>query len=114
MPWQAAITPEARSCRRQSIARDNSVLDGVEEQAMTTAPYQSPFRRIFEEAFNQGNLAIVDEVFAAGYVAHIARNGATNGPLGVKWWIAMLRNAFPDLHCIIEEEIRVGDRAAFH
>lgn len=81
---------------------------------MTTAPLQSPFRRIFEEAFNQGNLAVVDEVYAAGYVAHIAQNGATHSPQGVKWWIAMLRNAFPDLYCTIEDEIHAGDKYAAH
>lgn len=81
---------------------------------MSTAPLQTPFRRMFAEAFNQGNLAVVDEVFAAGYVAHIPQNGATNGPQGVKWWIAMLRSAFPDLYCTVEDEIHTGDRAAVH
>lgn len=81
---------------------------------MTSGEFQTPFYRIFEEVFNQGNLAVVDDVFAPEYVTHIARNGAPNGPQGVKWWIAMLRTAFPDLHCLLEDEIRVGDRIATH
>jgi steroid delta-isomerase-like uncharacterized protein len=81
---------------------------------MSATLVQSPIFRIFEEAFNQGNLAVVDEVFTPDHFAHNAFGGAPNGPVGLKWLIAMFRTAFPDLHCTIEDEIRLSDKFAAH
>jgi len=74
----------------------------------------SLIRRIFEEAFNQGDLTIVDELLSSNHLAHNAFVGAPNGPEGLKWLIAMFRTAFPDLHCTVEDEIRVDDQFAAH
>ena len=81
---------------------------------MSFTQIHSPIYRIFEEAFNQGNLAVVDEVLTSDHVAHNAFGGAPNGPEGLKWLIAMFRTAFPDLHCTVEDEIREGDKCASH
>jgi len=81
---------------------------------MLTTQIQSPINRIFEEAFNQGNLAVVDEVLSPDHFAHNTFGGAPNGPQGLKCLIAMFRNAFPDLHCTLEDEIRQGDKLAAH
>lgn len=81
---------------------------------MPSAPFHSPIHRIFDEAFNQGNLAVVDEVLAPDHFAHTAFGGAPNGPRGLKWLIAMFRNAFPDLHCIVDDQIAQGDKFAAH
>lgn len=77
---------------------------------MSATSVQSPIFRIFEEAFNQGNLAVVDEVLTPDHFAHNAFGGAPNGPTGLKWLIAMFRTAFPDLHCIVEDEFSEGDK----
>jgi len=81
---------------------------------MPTDRSDSLIRRIFEEAFNQGDLAVVDEVLSPDHLAHIAFGGVPNGPQGLKWLIAMLRTAFPDLHCTVEDEIKVDDQFAAH
>ena len=81
---------------------------------MPTDRSDSLIRRIFEEAFNQGDLAVVDEVLTPDHLAHNAFGGAPNGPQGLKWLIAMFRTAFPDLHCTVEDEIRVADQFAAH
>jgi steroid delta-isomerase-like uncharacterized protein len=73
---------------------------------------QSPIHRFFYEAFNQGNLVIVDELLSSDHLAHNAFGGAPNGPQGLKWLIAMFRTAFPDLQCNVEDEIREGDKVA--
>jgi predicted ester cyclase len=70
------------------------------------------FHRIFTEAFNQGNLAVVDEVLAPDHRAHIIIGGVPNGPQGLKLIIAMYRTAFPDLRCTVEDEIVDGDKFA--
>jgi hypothetical protein len=66
---------------------------------MSTNQSQSPIRRVFDEAFNQGNLAAVDEVLTPDHFAHNAFGGAPNGSKGLKWLTAMYRTAFPNLHC---------------
>ena len=75
---------------------------------------ESLIRRIFDEAFNQGNLTIVDEVLTPDYFAHNAFGGTPNGPKALKWLITMFRTAFPDLHCTIEDEITQGNKFAAH
>ena len=81
---------------------------------MPTDRSDSLIRRIFEEAFNQGSLAVVDELLSSDHFAHTAFGGAPNGPQGLKWLIAMFRTAFPDIHCTVEDEIRVADQFAAH
>ena len=81
---------------------------------MATHQTQSPIHRIFNEAFNHGNLAVVNELVSSDNLAHNAFGGAPNGPQGLKWLIAMFRTAFPDLQCNVEDEIREGDKVAAH
>ena len=72
----------------------------------------SLIRRIFDQAFNQGNLDVVDELIAADIDARIVSWGAPASRLGLKQMIANLRSAFPDLRCVVEDEIREGDKLA--
>lgn len=81
---------------------------------MATTQTKSPIRLVFDEAFNQGNLGIVDKVLNPNHFAHTTFGGAPNGPQGLKWLIAILRTAFPDLQCTVEDEIREGDKVAAH
>lgn len=67
-------------------------------------------RRLYEEFFNNGDLAIADELVAPDYVNHSAPSGAEPGPKGVKQRGANLRLAFPDLCTSIEDIIAEGDR----
>ena len=76
---------------------------------MSTEQNKMNNRRVFEEAFNQGNLAVIDEVCAPNYVLNDP-TGPVRGPAGFKQFITMYRAAFPDLHFTIEEEIAEGDR----
>ena len=79
---------------------------------MPAAP--SLVRCIFDQAFNQGDLDVVDELVAADAAAHLASWGVPASRLGLKQIIANLRSAFPDLHCTIEDEISAGDKLAAH
>jgi steroid delta-isomerase-like uncharacterized protein len=68
-------------------------------------------RRFIEEAFNEGNLSVVDEIFAsADYVLHDpASPEEVRGPEGVKEFVQMYRSAFPDTHITVEDQIAEGD-----
>ena len=67
-------------------------------------------RRFLEEAFNGGNLDVVDELVAPEFVNHDA---ALPEPMigieGAKASIAGYREAFPDLRLTIEEQVAEGE-----
>jgi steroid delta-isomerase-like uncharacterized protein len=74
----------------------------------------SIIQKIFERAFNEGDLTVVDEFLSPDHLAHSTFGGAPNGLQGFKWLIAMFRSAFPDLKCNVEDEIREGDKFSAH
>jgi predicted ester cyclase len=74
------------------------------------AAIEAIIRRFFDEAWSQGNLAVVDELFAPGYVGHMPRLGLQPGPEGTKQFIALHRRAFPDLRITLDEVTIQGDR----
>jgi steroid delta-isomerase-like uncharacterized protein len=65
-------------------------------------------RRVIEEAYSKGNLAVVDEVAASNLVIHTTSQDI-RGRDGAKQYVAMMRAAFPDLHFTIEDQIAEGD-----
>ena len=78
---------------------------------MSTEANKVIVRRFFEEAFEQGNLAVLDEILAPNSVSSgpNALPGMPTGPEGAKMTITMYRNAFPDLHFTIDEQIAEGN-----
>jgi steroid delta-isomerase-like uncharacterized protein len=75
---------------------------------------QSIIRRIIERAFNQGDLSILDETVSADSVTHLERWGLPGNRKGFKLFITLLRTAFPDLQCSVENEINEGSWFAAH
>jgi predicted ester cyclase len=67
---------------------------------------------MFEKGFNQGNLTVVEDLLATDSITHLPAWGLPQNRLGLKQLIASLRDAFPDLHCIVEDEIHQGDKSA--
>lgn len=78
---------------------------------MSTESNKAIVRRIFDEAFNQGNLAVLAEIIATNQVngGPGALPGMPSGPEGTKVLITTYRNAFPDLHFTIDEQIAEGN-----
>jgi steroid delta-isomerase-like uncharacterized protein len=71
--------------------------------------------RFVEEVWNQGNLAVADDVLDAAYVEHSATTetpAKVPGPEGIKRFVQMFRAAFPDIVFSIDEMIAEGDRVA--
>ena len=74
---------------------------------------KAQFRRAYEEMFNQGNLAIADELTAPDFLNHEVPPGMNyRGPESARQVVMMLRTAFPDLHFTIEELVAEGDTVA--
>ena len=65
-------------------------------------------RRLAEELLTQGDLAVADELLAPDD-SHHAPNTVATGVDGVKSWVVALRQSFPDLRAIVEDEIAEGD-----
>ena len=68
-------------------------------------------RRFLKEAFNEGNLGVVDEIIASDYVLHdpASPEGELRGPEGVKGFVQMYRSAYPDTDITVEDQIAEGD-----
>jgi steroid delta-isomerase-like uncharacterized protein len=64
--------------------------------------------RLFDDCFNQGNLALLDELVAPEYVGP----QDTRGPAGFRGIVAGLRTGFPDIHYTLDDVLAEGDRVA--
>lgn len=72
-------------------------------------------RRYFEEAFNQGNLAVIDELFAPGYVNHGSIPGQpVQDREGMKRVEQATRAALPDIRFEIAHLVAGDDWVAHH
>lgn len=78
---------------------------------MSTEANKAIARRFLEEAFGQGNLAVVDEIIAPNQAngGPGALPGMPSGPEGAKMLITAYRNAFPNLHFTIDEQVAEGN-----
>jgi steroid delta-isomerase-like uncharacterized protein len=66
-------------------------------------------RRLFNDLWNKGNLAVANAIFASNYVNHDpATPDFGTGPEGVKQLVTVYRNAFPDLQLTVNQMIDTG------
>jgi predicted ester cyclase len=66
-------------------------------------------RQVIEEAFNEGNVDVIDEHCTDDFVAHDPLVGDEDREAS-KASIATYRSAFPDLHFTIEDAFEAGDK----
>lgn len=65
-------------------------------------------RRFVEEAINQKNLDVVDELVALNFIEHAPFPGQGRGQEGLKAALNMLHTGFPDIHWTLDEQIAEG------
>src|SRR5215213_1466613 len=71
---------------------------------------KASFRRYLEEAWNQSNLEVVDEIFDR-YISHQPDGSVLErSPEDVKRFVGEFRSAFPDLRLSIDDQIAEGDK----
>jgi steroid delta-isomerase-like uncharacterized protein len=83
---------------------------GVVTDPAVAEANKSIVRRYVEEILNQGNLALIDELFSADSIIHGPYVPELRGREARKQYLASLRKAFPDLHYILAELSAEGDR----
>ena len=79
---------------------------------MSTEQNKAIVRRLFEEAWGQGNLKVVDELVAPDYVLHAYSEDEAfgRGAEGLTQLISSTRTWFPEGHLTIEDQIAEGDK----
>jgi steroid delta-isomerase-like uncharacterized protein len=74
--------------------------------------------RLADEVLTRHNLAALDEIFHADYVEDDPPPGMGPGLEGLRQWLAMWIEAFPDVRWTVEEQIadqdRVWSRSTWH
>jgi len=83
---------------------------------MSTEDNKAIARRLYEEALNTGNLAVVDELVASTIVLHYDYPADSPGPAepqsgleAIKHYVSYLRTTFPDYHFTVELQVAEGD-----
>ena len=76
---------------------------------MSVEENKTVVRRILEEIWNKGNLALIPEVYDPGFIWHTLR-GDIKGHDGIKQFATAVLNAFPDFHITIEDMVGEGDK----
>jgi len=76
---------------------------------MTTTSKETS-RRVFEEVWNNQNLAAIDQLMAQNYVHHDPQSpNVPSGIEGYKQFVRQYLSAFPDLQMNIDEQVSEGD-----
>lgn len=84
----------------------------LKENTMSTHDIKAINRRFYEVVLNQHNLAAVEEFVAPNYTGHSYPPGLPPGPDGLKVFLSLFFNAFPDGKVTIEDLLADGDRTA--
>jgi steroid delta-isomerase-like uncharacterized protein len=72
---------------------------------------KAAMRRFFEEVYNQGDVASLDDLASPDFVSH-DRGNPTHDREGVKQIVAAIRGAFPDVQFTADDVFAEGDRVA--
>lgn len=79
---------------------------------MSTQENKHSIVRFWEEVFNDRKLELIDELFTEDYIYHGAAGQDIWGREGLKQFLSMYFNAFPDLHAKVEDVFGEGEKVA--
>jgi steroid delta-isomerase-like uncharacterized protein len=94
-------------------------MQAIKVTSSPTEKNKNIVRRFVQEVWNEGKLEVADEVLAADYIEHPStpdesKKEEPTGPDGMKRFVAMFRNAFPDITFTIEHMVAEDDKVAIH
>jgi steroid delta-isomerase-like uncharacterized protein len=73
---------------------------------------KAALRRLLDEAFTNGNVAVLDELLADNFVDHSPPPNVSPDKAGVKEIVKMFRSGLPDLKVTVEDMVAEGDKVA--
>ena len=79
---------------------------------MSTEKNKATARRAIEEGWNQGHVAVFDELNAPNFFNHDPGAPGVRTNEEYKRWVTESLSAFPNLHITIEDLIAEGDQVA--
>jgi steroid delta-isomerase-like uncharacterized protein len=79
---------------------------------MSSEENKAIIRRYLEEAWNRGNLTILDELMSPDYARYLSGQAPLNRE-AQKQRIASFRQALPDVRLTLEDLVAEGDRVVF-
>lgn len=82
----------------------------MKPQIMSLQKNKKIMRRVYEEAFNKGKAAILDEVIAKAFLDHNLGPRQESGLKGIKKFFVETRAAFPDIHVKVDLIVAEGDK----
>jgi len=77
---------------------------------MSIEENKASVRREIEECWHKGNLVVVEEIYDTNFVDHSPFPGTTPGREGIKQFIKIMRDAFPNIRLTIEDLIAENDK----
>jgi steroid delta-isomerase-like uncharacterized protein len=80
---------------------------------MSAEEHKVVVRRYIEEAWNKGNVGIIDELMAAHYARYMGVGAPPLDREGQKQRILGFRRAFPDLRLEVEDMVAEGAKVSF-
>ena len=94
-------------------------MQAIQVTSSPTEKNKKIVRRFVQEVWNEGKLEVADEVLAADYIEHPStpddsKKDEPTGPDGMKRFVQMFRNAFPDITFVIEHMVAEEDKVAIH
>jgi steroid delta-isomerase-like uncharacterized protein len=98
--------------RVQGLTRQVLSRGTTEEIRVSAEENKATQRRVYEEAFNQKNLDVLDELIASEFTEHNPNPGQPPGLEGLKQFLSSIHTAFPDLHVNVEDMVAEGDKVA--
>jgi steroid delta-isomerase-like uncharacterized protein len=84
----------------------------LKEVLMSVSDNKELIRRFWEQVFNGRRLELIDSMFTDDYVYHGAAGQEVVGREGLKQFLNMFFNAFPDMRVVVEDVFGEGDRVA--
>src|SRR5947209_19282825 len=82
------------------------------DHSMSTEENKATVRRAIEEGWNQGHVAVFDELNAPNFLYHDPGAPGVRTNQDYKRGVTESRSAFPDLHITIDDLIAEGDQVA--
>jgi steroid delta-isomerase-like uncharacterized protein len=79
---------------------------------MSTEENKAIVRRAIEEGWNQGHVAVFDELNAPTFINHDPGTPDVRTSEDYKRWVTESLSAFPNLHVTIEDLVAEGDQVA--
>ena len=74
-----------------------------------TGPNKALINRLFEEAYNQGKMDVIDEIVAPKFLHYMSVEVDIDSSEGYKELIGMFRTAFSDFNVAVEDMVVEGD-----